>query len=348
MEIIETQCLPASEESIRLGAQLLREGKLVGMPTETVYGLAANALDEAAVRSVFAAKGRPADNPLIVHVARKEDCEKYCEVSPMAHRLMDAFWPGPLTILMPKKPIIPDIVTAGLPTVAMRMPSHPVANALIAESGCPIAAPSGNTSGKPSPTRAWHMLDDMRGKIPLILDGGPCEVGVESTVININCPVPVVLRPGGITPEMLLTVLDEVQVADSVLRPLKEGEVALSPGMRYKHYAPNAALTLVRGDSERVIAACKALYDQAEKAGKKACILSFTEHLADYAPRVTCDIGPAGQEEEVARRVFDVLRVMDRDGMEVLFSEIVPPEGVGLAIMNRMGRAAAFHVIDAE
>ena len=249
---METKILPASEEAIQEAAQLLREGQLVGIPTETVYGLGANAFDEAAVRSIFAAKGRPADNPLIVHVSRPEEAEPLCEVTETARTLMKAFCPGPLTMLMKRKSCISDVVTAGLPSVAIRIPSHPVAHRLLEVCGVPVAAPSANTSGKPSPTTAQHVVDDLHGKLPLILDGGECQVGLESTVIDLTAPIPTVLRPGGVTTEMLLTVLKEVKVADSVLRPLREGEKALSPGMRYRHYAPSGKLTMVKGTPEHV------------------------------------------------------------------------------------------------
>ena len=267
---METKLLAASPESIALGAELLRKGELVAFPTETVYGLGANAFDSEAVRNIFAAKGRPADNPLIVHVWSRDQLAGICEVPPLAEKLMDAFWPGPLTLLMPRKPQIPLVVTASLPTVAVRMPSHPVAAALLKACNVPVAAPSANRSGKPSPTAAKHVMEDMEGRIPLILDGGNCEVGVESTVLDISGEVPCILRPGGITKGMLEQVLPRVDVAGSVLRPLQPGEKALSPGMRYKHYAPAGVVTLVEGEERQVVAACRALYKQAEAEGKRA------------------------------------------------------------------------------
>ena len=245
---MKTQVLGADDESLSLAADLLARGELVAFPTETVYGLGANALNREAVLSIFAAKGRPADNPLIVHVWNRAQLDDLCEVTPVARRLMDAFWPGPLTILMEKKEAVPAEVTAGLPTVAVRMPSHPVAAAMLKACNLPIAAPSANRSGKPSPTTARHVLEDMDGRIPLILDGGSCEVGLESTVLDICHGKPCILRPGGVTRAMLEAVLGEVDVAGSVLRPLQKGETALSPGMRYRHYSPDGQVTLVEGE----------------------------------------------------------------------------------------------------
>ncbi|MEG2207911.1 MAG: L-threonylcarbamoyladenylate synthase [Clostridia bacterium] len=345
---MQTFLLQPTEENIARAAAALRAGELVGLPTETVYGLGANALDEAAVRAIFAAKGRPADNPLIVHVPNAAAAEPLCYISTQAHALMRAFCPGPLTLLMPKKPCIPEIVNAGLPSVAVRIPSHPVAQKLLRACGVPVAAPSANTSGKPSPTTAAHVLNDLAGKLEIILDGGPCTVGLESTVVDMTAEIPTVLRPGGITPAMLLTVLNEVRVADSVLRPLREGERALSPGMRYRHYAPGGQLTLVRGTQENVAWLCRRMYQQAVADGKAARVLAFEEHLPAYAGLEALSIGRLNEPETVARELFAVLREMDAEQVQVLTCEVLPPEGIGLAIMNRLSRAAAFHVADAD
>ena len=344
---MKTQVLGADDESLSLAADLLARGELVAFPTETVYGLGANALNREAVLSIFAAKGRPADNPLIVHVWNRAQLDDLCEVTPMARRLMDAFWPGPLTILMEKKEAVPAEVTAGLPTVAVRMPSHPVAAAMLKACNLPIAAPSANRSGKPSPTTARHVLEDMDGRIPLILDGGSCEVGLESTVLDICHGTPCILRPGGVTRAMLEAVLGEVDVAGSVLRPLQKGETALSPGMRYRHYSPDGQVTLVEGGERDVVAALAALYHQAERSGHRACVMCFTEHvpaLRDCRPH---DLGGREHPEVVAHRLFETLRSLDEERMDAIFSEVVPPEGVGLAVMNRLGRAAAFRSIRA-
>ena len=345
---METKLLQADEAAVELAASLWRQGRLVAFPTETVYGLGANALDRRAVQGIFAAKGRPQDNPLIVHIARREQMEDLCEVPSVASRLMDAFWPGPLTLLLPKKPALPDVVTAGLHSVGMRMPSHPVARALLSSCGLPIAAPSANRSGRPSPTLARHVWEDMEGRIPLIVDGGPCGVGVESTVLDLTCQVPCVLRPGGVTPQMLLTVLPEVRVAGSVLRPLKDGEPALSPGMRYRHYAPKGSLTLVTGREENVLPLMRELYQKALQSGKNACLMAFEESLPALAGCRAVSLGKRDCPDEMANRLFDLLRRMDLEGVDVIYSQVVPAKGVGLAVMNRLGRAAAFHTLDAD
>ena len=343
-----TRVLPSDPASLAFASDLLKEGKLVAFPTETVYGLGANALNPDAVLSVFTAKGRPADNPLIVHIWNRSQLDPLCEIPVLAPVLMDAFWPGPLTLLFPKKPTVPDQVTAGLPTVAVRMPSHPVAAALLQACGLPVAAPSANRSGRPSPTTALHVLEDMNGRIPLILDGGSCDVGLESTVVDLCHGSPVILRPGGITREMLERVLNvEVSVAGSVLRPLNPGETALSPGMRYKHYAPSGTVTLVEGEPDRVVALMKKLCSRDLSDGKKSCVLCFSEHvpfLSDCSPH---DMGPSADHAVIAHRLFDILRHLDQEGMETIYSEVIPPEGVGLAVMNRLGRAAAFRTIKA-
>lgn len=343
-----TQVLSPTPEALALASQLLHDGQLVAFPTETVYGLGANALDAKAVLNIFAAKGRPADNPLIVHVYDRAQLTPLCEVSPLAEKLMDAFWPGPLTLILPRKPAIPDEVAASLPTVAVRMPSHPVAAALLRACKLPIAAPSANRSGKPSPTTAHHVLVDMDGRIPLILDGGSCDVGVESTVLDVTSGAPCILRPGGITKDMLEGVLGHVDVAGSVLRPLQKGEKALSPGMRYKHYSPDGQVTLVEGAEADVVAAMAKLAAHADAQGHRACVMCFTEHMDALKSCHPHDIGSRDNASEVAHRLFDTLRRLDEEHMDVIFSEVVPPEGVGLAVMNRLGRAAAFHTIQAR
>ena len=347
--ILETLVLEADEQSLSLAAALLREGKLVAFPTETVYGLGADATSVPAVLSIFRAKGRPADNPLIVHIYDRAQLDGLCTVPDEALPLMDAFWPGPLTILFEKLPAVPDEVTAGLPTVAVRMPSHPVAAAMLRACGLPIAAPSANSSGRPSPTLASHVFEDMKGKIPLVLDGGPCNVGLESTVVDLCHGKPTILRPGGITKEMLESVLGrEVALAGSILRPLKPDEKALSPGMRYRHYAPNATVTLVDGKEDAVLRKLKELFAAETALGKKTCVLCFSEHVGALEGCSPHDIGSMEHADDVARKLFSVLRQLDEEGMESVFSEVIPPEGVGLAVMNRLGRAAAFRILHAR
>ena len=345
---MNTLLLTPETHTYSLASEILKNGGLVAFPTETVYGLGANALDQQAVRSIFTAKGRPADNPLIVHIHHISQLEPICVVPEHAQTLMDAFWPGPLTILCHRKSSIPDVVTAGLPTVAVRMPSHPVAREMLRACNLPVAAPSANSSGRPSPTTAAHVLEDMDGKIPLIIDGGMCDVGLESTVLDLCHGEPVILRPGGVTREMISSVLNcEVKIAGSVLRPLQENETALSPGMRYRHYSPKASVTLVEGPEDRVLTLLRNLYSKQVSLGKKCCVLCFTEHVSMLSSCCPHDIGSSGSPEEIAHRLFDVLRGLDEEGMEIVFSEVVPPEGVGLAVMNRLGRAAAFRVIQA-
>ncbi|MBR2942384.1 MAG: threonylcarbamoyl-AMP synthase [Clostridia bacterium] len=340
---MKTQVLPVSEESIALGGKILREGGLVGMPTETVYGLGANALDPRAVLSIFEAKGRPGDNPLIVHVSSIEEVAPLVrEIPKAARKLMDAFWPGPMTLILPKADCIPREVSAGLDTVGVRLPASDAARALIHAAGCPVAAPSGNRSGRPSPTTAMHMLEDMDGRIPLILDGGACEVGVESSVIDATGETPIILRPGGITPEMVEAVLGRVEVDEHVMSPLEEGEAVRSPGMKYKHYAPKAKTVIFEGADADVIAAICARYDAAEKAGERVAILGFDEH--DFGARTRISLGHASCPQEAAARLFGALRELDERGETLALCEAVDMAGIGLAVMNRMGRAAAFDI----
>lgn len=335
----------ANTESIREAAAILRMGGLVGMPTETVYGLGADALNEAAVCAIFAAKGRPADNPLIVHISSMEEIYDLISgnLPEMAKALAEAFWPGPLTMILPRGSKIPNVVTAGMDTVGIRMPSHEAARALIREAGCPIAAPSGNRSGRPSPTLAKHMLDDMDGRIPMIIDGGPCEVGLESTVLDVTGEVPRILRPGGVTPKMIASVVGAVEVDGAVMRPLGDGEKPRSPGMKYRHYAPEGELTIVQGEEKAVAEAICNMYDSYEHG---AAILSLPGHEHMYGVRRVYPLGNSDSVESVAAGLFAALRILDDDRLEHIFSEAVQADELGLAVMNRLGRAAAFHIIN--
>ena len=339
-----TQVKPVSPEAIKDAAQLIREGELVGMPTETVYGLGANALDEEAVKKIFEAKGRPGDNPLIVHVSCLDEIPPLVrEIPESAKRLMEAFWPGPMTLILPKSDLIPSCVSAGLNTVGIRLPASEAARDLIRESGCPIAAPSANRSGRPSPTTARHVFEDMDGRIPMILDGGDSEVGVESSVIDATGEVPVILRPGGITPEMVEAVLGSVAVDEHVMSPLAEGDIVRSPGMKYKHYAPKAKTAIFDGAAENVIAAICARYDAAAAAGEIPAILGFDEH--DFGGRTRISLGSVKRPQEAAARLFAALRELDERGETVALCEAVEATGIGLAVMNRMGRAAGFDIV---
>ena len=336
---METLCLPANAENIEKAALLLRDGQVVGFPTETVYGLGADALNEAAVRAIFAAKERPADNPLIVHVAHREQLDGLCEVTETARKLMDAYWPGPMTLLLKKTEKVPDVTTAGLPSVAVRCPDHPVAKALLEKCGLPIAAPSANRSGRPSPTAAAHVFEDMRGRIPMILDGGSCRVGVESTVLDLTGDVPCVLRPGAVTPEMVKKVAGKCTVAPSVMRPLKEGEAAPSPGMKHRHYAPKAKMTVFVGEEEKAIREICRRYDEAENA----CILAHEFSLPAFGARRAVSLG--GKPEETAHLLFSRLRDMDEQGVTLILAQGWQGDDVALAVMNRMARAAAFDIV---
>ncbi len=336
---METIFKPATQETILQASALLKQGQLVAFPTETVYGLGADALNEQAVAEIFAAKGRPGDNPLIVHVAEKSQLDTLCHVTPMAEKLMDAFWPGPLTILLMKKPAVPDVTTAGLPSVAVRCPDHPVALALLQESRVPVAAPSANRSGRPSPTTAEHVYEDMNGRIAMILQGGDCRVGVESTVLDMTGSVPCILRPGAVTREMIAAVAGDCTVADSVMRPLKEGEAAPSPGMKHRHYAPKASMTVYVGDQEKVIAEICRRYDAAENA----VILAMDEALPSFGSRRTLSIGAS--PEETAHLLFRRLRETDEMGVSLVLAQGWEGEEMVLAVMNRMARAAAFDVV---
>ena len=336
-----TRVEPCSDAAFRRAAELVRAGEVVGFPTETVYGLGADALNPDAVLKIFAAKERPADNPLIVHITGLDQIDRLIsgKLSATARRLAEIFWPGPLTMILPKSEIIPDCVSAGLDTVGIRMPSNPDARRFIEECGCPIAAPSANRSGRPSPTTARHVLDDMDGRIHMILDGGECSVGLESTVLDVTGDVPRVLRPGGVTPEQIAGAVGGCRVDDSVLRPLKEGEKPRSPGMKYRHYAPKGSLTIFEGEPEDVAQGICEAYDQ---AGEGALILALQEHLSLYGDRHVISLG--ADAEEMAHRLFDELRSADDIGARQIFSEAVPGTGIGLAVMNRLGRAAAFNI----
>ncbi|MCQ2437842.1 MAG: threonylcarbamoyl-AMP synthase [Clostridia bacterium] len=341
-----TQFLKPDEQGLALAAELLKGGSVVGFPTETVYGLGANALDGEAVKRIYEAKGRPGDNPLIVHISDLSELRPLISVEPdeKALRMMKAFWPGPLTMIFPKSDLIPNEVSAGLDTVGIRFPSHPVAQEMIRRAGVPIAAPSANRSGRPSPTTARHVLEDMDGRVPLILDGGACAVGVESTVVDMTGETPRVLRPGGVTAEQIAAVAGSSLVDDAVLRPLGEGEQPRSPGMKYKHYAPTGELTIVTGDPEQVgkyIANC---YDEAVSAGRKPLILALDGNAAIYGDRNVRLLGK--DAAEMAHSLFALLRDADTLGADVLFSEAVEATGVGLAVMNRLGRAAAFRIVE--
>ena len=338
---MKTQVLPVSEESIALAAKLLQQGELVALPTETVYGIAADARNGEAVRKIFEAKGRPQDNPLIVHICGMDMLHGIVsEVPERALKLAAAFWPGPLTMVMPRGEEVSEVTCAGLDTVGVRMPSHPVVQAVIKASGVAFAAPSANLSGKPSPTNAQDTLADMDGRLPLILDGGESMVGVESTVVSVTGEHPVLLRPGYITKEQMEAVLSEaVLVSPAILEKLKDGEVARSPGMKYKHYAPKAQVTILRGDF--------AAYRQyvKEHAGPGVWALCFDGEGAQL-PVPAIEYGGAGDDAAQAHHLFAALRALDRAGARVAYARAPERDGVAMAVYNRLLRAAAFRVVE--
>ena len=309
---MKTERLTAAD--VERAAEILRRGGLLGIPTETVYGLGANGLDEEAVARIFAAKGRPQDNPLILHIPSADWLERYCEAVPAAYTLAERFWPGPLTMILARKPAVPDAVTAGLDTVGMRCPAHPLCRAIIAAAGVPVAAPSGNTSGRPSPTNMADMLEDMDGKIDGIVDGGPCSVGVESTIIDLTEQPPRLLRPGGVTLEELRDALGEVAVDPAVTRLMGAGEHPRAPGMKYRHYAPKAPVTVVKGD-----AAATAAYIQAH-LGAGEGVVCFDEYAGLYAGHAVEKLGPAADKAAQARNVFDALRAFDGTDVTAIWS----------------------------
>lgn len=342
---MNTLLLKNNQQDIEKAGEILKNGGLVGLPTETVYGLAADALNGSAVAKIFQAKGRPMDNPLIVHIADFSDIEKYnlvSEIPQQAYMLANAFWPGPLTIIMKKSDIIPNEVSAGLSTVAIRCPSHPVAQKIIKAAGVPLAAPSANLSGSPSPTTAQHVVNDLNGRIDAVLDGGACDVGLESTVITLATDVPRVLRPGGVTVEQLREVLGKVDVDDAVVHKLKDGVVASSPGMKYKHYAPKSDVILLKCNDEEYINYVNS------KAADGVAALCCDEDI-ELLNVKTYSLGRRNDYTAHAQNLFDMLRKIDDEGVtKTVYSRLPSASGVGLAVYNRLIRAAGFEVIDLE
>jgi L-threonylcarbamoyladenylate synthase len=337
-----------------LAAEHLRNGELVAFPTETVYGLGANALKADAVRKIFMAKGRPSDNPLIVHIADREDLMGLVlEIPTVAEKLMSCFWPGALTLVFRKSSIVPDVVTAGLDTVAVRMPVHPVALALIRLAGVPVAAPSANRSGRPSPTTAEHVRDDLDGRIPMIVDGGPCLMGMESTVLDVTVHPPMMLRPGAVTREMLESVIGRIEVDPALSGSVDKPK---APGLKYAHYAPHAPMILFTGAQEDVEARIVSEAIERIAQGKRVGLLCTDESMGMYSGAfaqtpgqeriIPLSAGCRAKPSTVAAGVFATLRLFDDLGVDVILSEGFTETGVGHAIMNRLRKAAGGHVID--
>ena len=343
------------DEELGEAAGILRSGGLVAFPTETVYGLGGNALDEDAAGKIYAAKGRPSDNPLIAHVSCMEEVAPLVKEIPEAGRkLMEAFWPGPLTMIFPKSDKVPYGTTGGLDTVAIRMPDDPVANRLIALAGVPVAAPSANTSGRPSPTTADHVWQDMNGRIEMIIDGGPVGIGVESTIVDVSSAVPAVLRPGAITMEMLAEVLGEVSVDPAILGPLSADVRPKAPGMKYKHYAPKADLTLVEPEDvdrengldekqlQAMIGKVRELSRGKIEAGCRVGVICTDESRHCYTDGAVRSIGERKSQASVAHNLYALLREFDDLGVDYIFSESFPKDHLGQAIMNRLSKAAGY------
>lgn len=329
------------KNAIEEAAAILRRGGLLGIPTETVYGLGADGLNEDAVRRIFLAKGRPQDNPLILHVPDAGWLERCCtDIPSAAYALAERFWPGPLTMILPRRDCVPLRTTGGLDTVGVRCPDHPVTRAIIAAADTPVAAPSGNTSGRPSPTCARHMMEDMMGKIDGIVDGGDCAVGVESTIIDLTVQPPRLLRPGGLPLEELEAVLGEVAVDKAVRQRLGDGEKAKAPGMKYRHYAPRAAVTVVTGTPRRSAAYIR------EHLPAGAGVICFDEYAPLFAGHIVHRLGSQEDKLAQAQHVFDALRTFDDTDVTAIFAQCPDESGLGLAVGNRLKKAAGFHTVD--
>ena len=346
-EVITMETKLVTIDNVKEAGQIIRDGGLVAFPTETVYGLGADAMNEDAAARIYKAKGRPSDNPLIVHISDIEQVNLVAEeVSEAAWKIMRHFWPGPLTVILNKKKEVPDGTTGGLPTVAVRMHSHPAARDLIRESGRVIAAPSANTSGRPSPTTAGHVMEDMKGKIPMIIDGGAVGIGIESTIVDMTGEVPMILRPGYITKAMLEEVIGAVQVDPAVSgRTMQKDIVAKAPGMKYRHYAPKGSLTLVEGPEDQVVDKINALAWEKTRQGYRVGVIATDETIARYYVGVRKSIGRRDNPDTIATHLYSILRFCDDFELDYIYSESFFEDGLGNAIMNRMLKAAGYHLI---
>lgn len=334
------------KEEMKEAARLIEQGELVAFPTETVYGLGADALRPEASAKIYAAKGRPSDNPLIVHIADFTDMERVArEIPDSARKLAEAFWPGPLTMVVWKSEAVPSTTTGGMETVAVRMPNHPIALELIRQSGCLIAAPSANTSGRPSPTEASHVVEDLKGKIAMVVDGGPVGIGIESTIIDLTEKVPMVLRPGYITPEMLASVLGEEVIIDPGIIAMDDTRKPKAPGMKYKHYAPKANMIIVDGQEEKVVEKINSLVEEAKGRSQKVAVIATEETMSRYKADVVLCIGKRNDEDSIAQHLYKILRDCDELEIDLIYSESFATPRIGQAIMNRLLKAAGHQVI---
>ena len=335
----------AAQAFLKEAGAVLKEGGLVAFPTETVYGLGGDALNKESSRKIYAAKGRPSDNPLIVHICKWEDIYPIVsEVSEEAKKIAEAFWPGPLTMILPKSDLVPYETTGGLDTVAVRMPSHKVAQKLIEYAGGYVAAPSANTSGKPSPTQAKYVAEDIDGKIEMIIDGGEVGIGLESTIIDLTVTPPQILRPGFITQEMLSEVLGDVET-DVTILSADSGQAPKAPGMKYRHYAPKGDLTIVIGPQEKVVEYINSEVAKALLAGEKTGVIGTEEVLDKYHAQVVKSVGSRDDELSIGRHLYTILREFDDENVTRIYSESFETEGFGQAIMNRLLKAAGHKVV---
>ncbi len=336
-----------NNEVIKEAAEIIRKGGLVAFPTETVYGLGGDAFDETAASRIYEAKGRPSDNPLIIHISDVKDLACVCDNVPdEAYLLADTFWPGPLTIILKKNDKVPMSVTGGLNTVAVRLPAHPVARAIIAESGTLIAAPSANLSGRPSPTVGSHVTEDLDGRIDMIIDAGAIEIGLESTIVDLTGEVPMILRPGYVTKQMLSEVLGDVETDPAIMSGVKADVAPKAPGMKYRHYAPKAELIIVKGDKLNVISKIQNLVQNGIENGLKVGIMTTDESASAFSEGEVICLGKSSDGNEIARHLFAALRKFDELGVDVIYSEAFIEEGIGHAIMNRLQKAAGHKSIE--
>lgn len=344
---IDSAC--PEENLVAEAAKILQSGGLVAFPTETVYGLGGNGLDEAACEKIYIAKGRPSDNPLILHISHMDELRPIVrEMTPVAQALIKAFWPGPLTMIFKKSDLVPLRTTGGLDTVAVRFPSHPVALAIIRATGVPIAAPSANSSGKPSPTRASHVAYDLDGKIDMIVDGGATEWGLESTIVDVSGEIPIMLRPGAVTREMMEEVVGRVDIDPAIFSKPSAGVRPKAPGMKYTHYSPKATVCLVKGSALAVAAYVNAQAAQGRADGLRVGVMATDETAGLYHADVILSLGSGKKLEEIGASLFKSLRKFDFLEVDKIFAEVFPEEGEGLAIMNRLQKAAGYHLVEVE
>lgn len=346
---METKIFHIDEEDksvVKQAAEVIKSGGTVVFPTETVYGLGANALDKDACKKIFEAKGRPQDNPLIVHVADFDISKYVIRVPEKARLLMDAFWPGPLTIIMEKSSLIPDEVTGGLKSVALRMPENKIARTLIQYAKLPIAAPSANISGKPSPTTIEHCIEDLKGKVDMIIGKERCEVGIESTVVDATGDEVIILRPGFITEDMLREVAGKVSIDPAIMKKPDEHTKPKAPGMKYRHYAPKAPMRIIRGEEEKVVLYINEKIDELKRDGLKIGVMAVEENIEKYRTEYVISLGSKKNPGIIAANLFDCLREFDKIDVDYIYSEGFCEDGLGLAIMNRLKKAAGYNIID--